>query len=304
MRHPHSPVHSRSHTIRHTVPAAFSLAAVLGLSAVAGIVSASPAAADEPLVAAAAPTTVTPGIAAMRAELIASDAQSAVDAAWNAVAEANAANAEAAASGLDLGDAATSVDVTPLQQRLDRIGAVDSRPVMTLDTSTTSVAASTQQVQAATAQLRQSIADATARAEAASAAQAAEQARLAAASATPAAQSSSDAAPASSGSGDNSVAGAKATARAMLAARGWGDDQFSCLEALWNKESGWNYQAMNRSSGAYGIPQAMPGSKMASAGSDWQTNAATQISWGLGYVSGRYGTPCGAWATSQAQGWY
>ena len=62
--------------------------------------------------------------------------------------------------------------------------------------------------------------------------------------------------------------------------------------------------AYNASSGAYGIPQALPGSKMATAGADWETNAATQIEWGLGYVQGRYGTPCGAWAHSQDVGWY
>ncbi|MCY7287980.1 MAG: G5 domain-containing protein, partial [Cryobacterium sp.] len=73
---------------------------------------------------------------------------------------------------------------------------------------------------------------------------------------------------------------------------------------LWNKESGWRVNAENSSSGAYGIPQALPGSKMATAGDDWQTNPATQIQWGLGYISGRYGTPCGAWAHSSDVGWY
>jgi SLT domain-containing protein len=71
---------------------------------------------------------------------------------------------------------------------------------------------------------------------------------------------------------------------------GWGDDQFACLVSLWNKESGWRVNAAN-SSGAYGIPQALPGSKMASAGADWETNPATQIAWGMGYIAGRYGTP-------------
>ena len=79
---------------------------------------------------------------------------------------------------------------------------------------------------------------------------------------------------------------------------------FDCLVALWSKESGWRVNAYNASSGAYGIPQALPGSKMATAGADWETNAATQIEWGLGYVQGRYGTPCGAWAHSQDVGWY
>ena len=85
---------------------------------------------------------------------------------------------------------------------------------------------------------------------------------------------------------------------------GWGDDQFSCLVSLWNRESSWNYQAENPSSGAYGIPQSLPGSKMGSVGADWRTNPTTQIVWGLGYISGRYGSPCSAWAHSEATGWY
>lgn len=97
---------------------------------------------------------------------------------------------------------------------------------------------------------------------------------------------------------------AQAIAADAVAARGWGDDQFNCLVSLWNKESGWRVNAENSSSGAYGIPQALPGSKMATAGDDWQTNPATQIQWGLGYISGRYGTPCGAWAHSSDVGWY
>lgn len=97
---------------------------------------------------------------------------------------------------------------------------------------------------------------------------------------------------------------AKAIAYDMVMARGWGEGEYSCLVALWNRESGWNVYAHNRSSGAYGIPQALPGSKMASAGADWQTNPATQIAWGLGYIGGRYGTPCGAWQSSETRGWY
>jgi hypothetical protein len=79
--------------------------------------------------------------------------------------------------------------------------------------------------------------------------------------------------------------------------------QFGCLDDLWQQESGWNYQAEN-ASGAFGIPQALPGSKMASAGADWQTNPATQIKWGLGYIKSIYGTPCGAWAHEEADGYY
>lgn len=96
---------------------------------------------------------------------------------------------------------------------------------------------------------------------------------------------------------------AQAIAQQMVAARGWGSDQFNCLVSLWNKESGWRVNAYNPS-GAYGIPQALPGSKMASAGADWQTNPATQITWGLNYIAGVYGTPCGAWGHSVANNWY
>nr|WP_240191252.1 lytic transglycosylase domain-containing protein [Microbacterium hominis] len=97
---------------------------------------------------------------------------------------------------------------------------------------------------------------------------------------------------------------AQAIAYSMVQQRGWGDDEFACLVALWNKESGWRVGAYNAGSGAYGIPQALPGSKMASAGADWETNPATQIAWGLGYIGGRYSTPCGAWSHSQSTGWY
>jgi len=78
---------------------------------------------------------------------------------------------------------------------------------------------------------------------------------------------------------------------------------FGCLVDIWNRESGWRYDAEN-ASGAYGIPQALPGSKMASAGADWQTNPATQIKWGLGYIKDIYGDPCKAWAFEEANGYY
>ncbi|WP_256829373.1 lytic transglycosylase domain-containing protein [Ornithinimicrobium faecis] len=103
--------------------------------------------------------------------------------------------------------------------------------------------------------------------------------------------------PVSSGSPRDIAAG-------MLGNYGWGQDQFGCLNSLWNRESGWNTYAQNPSSGAYGIPQSLPASKMASAGADYRTNPATQIRWGLGYIQGRYGSPCGAWAHSQSVGWY
>jgi outer membrane biosynthesis protein TonB len=97
---------------------------------------------------------------------------------------------------------------------------------------------------------------------------------------------------------------AQAEAANQMKAYGWGADQLACLIPLWQKESGWNSTAANPSSGAYGIPQSLPGNKMASAGDDWQTNPATQIKWGLGYIAERYKTPCGAWNHSIAVGWY
>ena len=96
---------------------------------------------------------------------------------------------------------------------------------------------------------------------------------------------------------------AQAIAKKLAAARGWGDDQFACLVPMWSNESGWRTNAANPS-GAYGIPQALPGSKMASAGPNWQTDASTQIKWGLGYIAARYVDPCGAWAFWQAHNWY
>lgn len=90
----------------------------------------------------------------------------------------------------------------------------------------------------------------------------------------------------------------------MLQNYGWEQSEFVCLESLWNMESGWNHRAHNRSSGAYGIPQSLPGHKMQSAGSDWRTNPQTQIRWGLSYIQQRYSTPCGAWNHFQRKRWY
>ncbi|MFF8842712.1 transglycosylase SLT domain-containing protein [Streptomyces sp. NPDC015127] len=95
------------------------------------------------------------------------------------------------------------------------------------------------------------------------------------------------------------VAEVQAIARQMVPA-----DQFQCFSNIVDHESSWNYRASNPSSGAYGLVQALPGSKMASAGADWQTNPATQIKWGLNYMDSRYGSPCGAWSFWQANHWY
>jgi hypothetical protein len=96
-----------------------------------------------------------------------------------------------------------------------------------------------------------------------------------------------------------SVAEVQAMARQMVPA-----DQFQCFSNIVDHESTWNYRAQNPSSGAYGLVQALPGSKMSSAGADWQTNPATQIKWGLNYMNERYGSPCGAWSFWQANSWY
>ncbi len=96
----------------------------------------------------------------------------------------------------------------------------------------------------------------------------------------------------------------KSAARAMLGDYGWGEDQFGCLDSLWTRESNWDHRAHNPTSGAYGIPQSLPGDKMSSAGADWRTNPLTQIEWGLGYIGDVYGSPCGAWGHSQSAGWY
>jgi hypothetical protein len=102
----------------------------------------------------------------------------------------------------------------------------------------------------------------------------------------------------------NDYSGSRKTGCALMLDAGFKIDQFPCLDKLWKRESGWNYKAKNSSSGAQGIPQALPGNKMAKFGDDWETNPATQIKWGLDYIEGRYDTPCGAWGHSQDTGWY
>jgi hypothetical protein len=98
--------------------------------------------------------------------------------------------------------------------------------------------------------------------------------------------------------------GNRAIGCALVLAAGMGLEQMACLDHVFTRESNWRTTAENSSSGSYGIPQALPASKMATFGSDYRTNAATQIKWGLSYVKGRYGTPCGAWSYWQAHGWY
>jgi hypothetical protein len=212
------------------------------------------------------------------------------------------------------------VDATPLASSVASLSNYSSLSAYTVRSLTEQTETATKKVQAAAKEHDRKVAEAKAKAkakaEAAAKAKAEAQARAAeeaaAADAAASAQDSSDSS-GSSDSSDNSAppassvssGDARSIARSMASSQyGWGDDQFQCLNSLWERESGWSVSAYNASSGATGIPQALPGSKMASAGSDWQTNPATQIAWGLGYISGRYGTPCGAWGHSVDVGWY
>lgn len=200
-----------------------------------------------------------------------------------------AATISTARSVVDTANAKT--DTTALERRIAALddyrtlsgAAITSRISATVDAST--------DVQNASATQDKRDADAKAAAEAAAAKAAADRAAAAEAARQQAVA--------------NTPAGAKATASSLAASRyGWGAEQFRCLDDLWTKESGWDYQAVNANGGATGIPQALPGSKMATIAADWRTNATTQITWGLGYISQSYGTPCAAWAHSQASNFY
>ena len=100
------------------------------------------------------------------------------------------------------------------------------------------------------------------------------------------------------------TSGNEQLANQMAASAGWDASEQQCLDELWTRESGFSADATNPSSGAYGIPQALPAGKMASAGPDWQTDPATQIRWGLAYLKERYGDPCNGWAHEEADSWY
>ena len=244
----------------------------------------------------------------------------------NAVAEARDVADDVASSGLTVNASSTVVDTRALSTYIDKLSDLDLMPTLLIPALTTDTTAEIQSVRVQTATLRGKLdaaiqkkaeeeAAAKAAAEAAAAAQAAAEAAAAKAAADAAAAEAAKAEESASSSSPSSAsvpsvdvnvdpASAQGIARSMMASNyGWGDDQFSCLVSLWNRESGWRVNAAN-SSGAYGIPQALPGSKMASAGADWETNPATQIAWGLGYISGRYSNPCGAWAHSESSGWY
>ena len=103
----------------------------------------------------------------------------------------------------------------------------------------------------------------------------------------------------------HSASGAQTYSQKLFIHYGWSvGTQYPCLNNLWQRESGWNWNATNPSSGTYGIPQSLPTNKMAAAGTDWHDDGLTQVQWGENYISGRYGNPCAAWAHEQQFGWY
>jgi hypothetical protein len=234
----------------------------------------------------------------------ATDATATLDRARATLEKADELNQEVARGGVDVGDR-TRVDTSDLGDATTRLADADVVPMLIFPQLAQDAADRTQQVSDHVDDLR-------GRFELAKAQRAAE---LAAAEATRKADEAAAAAAAAAAAeaqrqaeeraAANTPEGARSAARQIAADRyGWGEGQFSCLTSLWQKESGWNYRAYNASSGATGIPQALPGSKMASFGSDWAENARTQVAWGLDYISRAYGSPCAAWGHSQATNWY
>ncbi len=222
-----------------------------------------------------------------RAAMLIRDGEQALDA-------ADALAADVADSGLDLGKTPTTVETESVTANLDALTERTEMSEIVVAALAVDTEAEIAAVETETAALQKAFTAAKEKKAAEDAKRAAEE---------KAAKEKAAAAAAALAEG-NTVAGAKATAQRLASSQyGWGSGEFSCLVSLWNKESGWNYQAYNPS-GATGIPQALPGSKMASAGSDWATNATTQIVWGLGYISAAYGSPCAAWSHSQAVNWY
>ncbi|MFJ4166234.1 phospholipase [Microbacterium sp. NPDC089698] len=262
--------------------------AILGATAVVGALVVGGAVLVAPTVAAAAPAAAAVDDVTAYNQRV--QVRAALDTAKTAMADAATVNADVKASGLDLGQARKLVDVTGLTSAHEVLSKSTAEKGAVHTALAVAVTDYSEKVESQVAEVRANLNNAVAQKQAADAA---------AAAAAAAAQAAAEAQAAA-----NTPDGARATAQQIMASQyGWGDDQFQCLNSLWNKESGWNYQAYNPS-GATGIPQALPGDKMATVADDWQTNATTQITWGLGYISSVYGTPCAAWGHSQATNWY
>lgn len=256
------------------------------------------------LVASAAAGVVFAPAALAASDSVLEEASDAVDDGKIALTNAAALNSVVAASAVQPGTVVTAIDLVELKSDVKALAAADELPAFSVTELTDEVAEGTDAVQSQTAALSTALTTARESKAAVDARLKAEAERIAAEKAVKkAAEDARRAAEALAAA--NTPEGAKSVARAMAAERyGWGEGEFSCLASLWTKESGWNYQAYNQNGGATGIPQALPGSKMATAGSDWRTNATTQISWGLDYIDRAYGTPCAAWGHSQAVNWY
>lgn len=267
----------------------------VGFIAAGAILAAGAVAIAAPAVA----SSLTSHQKAMTPAITMAEAKSAIYDARIAMADAEAANAEVTTSGLTL--QTEPVETTSLKTNLKKLASYTPNPAVVLPHRTETVESQTESTITATAELRadlaaeqQRIADEQAAAAAAAQAQAEAEA-AAQAAAVEAAEVAAAA---------NTPDGARETARSIaLSDYGWGDGEFSCLDSLWTKESGWNYEAENPS-GAYGIPQSLPGSKMSTVAEDWATNATTQITWGLKYIDDVYGSPCSAWGHSQSTNWY
>jgi hypothetical protein len=293
---PYRPAHARRALATATATAGVALTLVTVAGATAGIPVSSPVAASASFGLAVASTPMfladAPALGAITTST--ADAEDALDGARDALEDATTVMAQTAESGLSERIAEPTIDTTGLRATISDLAKAPVVPVLLFPELATDAEAQAQTVATQVVDLRTEL-------EAARAQKAAEDA---AAQAQRDAEAAAQAAAAALAAA-NTPEGAKTVARQMAADRyGWGGDQFSCLASLWQKESGWNYRAYNGSSGATGIPQALPGSKMASAGADWQTNAATQIAWGLDYIDRAYGSPCAAWGKSQASNWY
>lgn len=286
---------------RTLVTAATCAGLALGMVATTGLAIAAPTSLPDASASSfAAPGTAVSVSTAPTLDAITSDAATAMSGAQAALSSATTVQADVAATGLPLSIGDTSIDTSSLQDAVDRLGSTDLLPVLLVPALSQNAEAETDRVAARVAEVKGSLDEAkAAKAAADAAAEAQRQAEAAAAAEAQRQQAAAEAL-----ARVNTPDGARAYAAQLASDKyGWGSDQFSCLSSLWNKESGWNYQAYNPS-GATGIPQSLPGSKMATFGDDWQTNAATQIAWGLDYISRGYGTPCSAWGHSQATNWY
>ena len=243
-------------------------------------------------------------LGAVPTEAALAQASDAVDDGKIALVHAQALNNVVADSDVKPGSVATAVDFVELRSDVRTLSVTADLSAQRIAELTDDVHEATAAVQSRTSALRNALAQARENKVAEEARQKAEAERVAAEKAAAEARRAAEAQAAALAAA-NTPDGAKATARSIAAERyGWGEGEFSCLVSLWTKESGWNYRAYNQNGGATGIPQALPGDKMASAGADWRTNATTQISWGLDYIQRAYGSPCAAWGHSQAVNWY